>query len=621
MCGIAGLITRRLDARTRLARAEAVQGHRGPDARACLEFEDSGWTVALGHQRLSIIDLSDAGTQPMSRDGNWITYNGEVYNYLEIRAELASEGERFASETDTEVVLAALNRWGVEKALARFNGMFAFAWYHSATSKVFLCRDRVGIKPLNVCCDGDELIFASEQKAVLEMSEKKFSLNYQVLGEYLYQSLTESSPSTFFEEITKIPAGHYGVIDLSQRAARIELFSYWTPPFEIEAAPDATNLEQEVRELFIDSVRLRLRSDVPVGVLLSGGIDSSGISSAMQHILGKDSSVNLLSAVSDSPDFDESPFIDLMASYLGRDVHKVRLDFSPERVFDLLERVTWHNDQPLNGFSSVAHYLLLRKAREIGITVVLSGQGADELLCGYKKYYMFHLQHLMRSGRYLAFAASVASSLKNKTILSQVNVREGKRYMPRFLVPAETDIGGEAVRDYARPELRLRKGMTIQQRQALDVTRFSVPALLHYEDRMSMASSREIRVPYLDHRMIEKLIPLSTKTKIDSGWTKHVFRRAMEPLLPNEIAWRRDKMGFNNPESEWLKHRLRPAVLGHFGEDSLIFESGIVNRKELLKEYEAYCRQPANGGRIWHKQIFNPLAIEVWLRKFERYVA
>ncbi len=163
--------------------------------------------------------------------------------------------------------------------------------------------------------------------------------------------------------------------------------------------------------------------------------------------------------------------------------------------------------------------------------------------------------------------------------------------------------------------------MTIQQRQALDVTRFSVPALLHYEDRMSMASSREIRVPYLDHRMIEKLIPLSTKTKIDSGWTKHVFRRAMEPLLPNEIAWRRDKMGFNNPESEWLKHRLRPAVLGHFGEDSLIFESGIVNRKELLKEYEAYCRQPANGGRIWHKQIFNPLAIEVWLRKFERYVA
>ena len=193
--------------------------------------------------------------------------------------------------------------------------------------------------------------------------------------------------------------------------------------------------------------------------------------------------------------------------------------------------------------------------------------------------------------------------------------------MPRFLAPREADIGGEAVRDYTRSELRLPRGMTIQERQALDVTRFSVPALLHYEDRMSMASSREIRVPFLDHRMIQKLIPLPMETKIKSGWTKHVFRKAMEPLLPKAIAWRRDKMGFDNPQSEWLKNTLKPTVLEYFGEDSLMFRLNIVNRRELLRKYEAYCKQPATSGTISYKDIFNPLAIEVWLRKFERYVA
>jgi len=621
MCGIAGLITRKPDALARLSRAENVQGHRGPDAQSRVELKSSGWTVAFAHQRLSIIDLSDAGTQPMVRDDNWIVYNGEVYNYLEIRAELAKHGERFKSDTDSEVVLAALNRWGIEEALDKFNGMFAFAWFHAASSKVFLCRDRVGIKPLNFCLDGDDLVFASEQKAILEVSQRQFTLNYQVLGEFLYQSQIETSPSNFLDEVIKVPAGHYGVVHLSENMAKVDLVRYWTPPFETQEPTDPADLAEEVRELFIDAVRLRLRSDVPVGVLLSGGIDSSAISAAVQHILGRDSSVSLLSAVSDHKQFDESPFIDLMASHLGREVHKVQLEFSPERAFELLEHVTWHNDQPVGGFSSVAHYLLLQRAREIGITVVLSGQGADELLCGYRKYYMFHLQQLIRERRYVDCATAIARSLKERTILSQLNIREGKRYMPRFLAPREADIGGEAVRGYTRLELRLPRGMTIQERQALDVSRFSVPALLHYEDRMSMASSREIRVPFLDHRMIEKLIPSSMETKIKSGWTKHVFRKAMEPLLPKRITWRRDKMGFDNPESEWLKHKLRPTVLEYFGEDSLMFKLNIVNRRELLRKYEAYCKQPATGGTIWYKDIFNPLAIEVWLRKFERYVA
>jgi asparagine synthase (glutamine-hydrolysing) len=621
MCGIAGLITRRPNALERARRAEATQGHRGPDARSQARLQVDSWTLALSHQRLSIIDLSDAGVQPMSRHDNWIVYNGEVYNYLEIRTELEALGEAFKSDTDSEVVLAALNRWGVEEALRRFNGMFSLAWFDAKARKLFLCRDRVGIKPLGIFCDGDELIFASEQKTVLEIAARKFTPNYQVLGEYLYQSLTDSSPMSFFSEIHNVPPGHYGIVDLSKETLAIEWVRYWSPPFDIDDTIDMDRLIPEVRDLFLDSVRLRLRSDVPVGVLLSGGVDSSAISAAMQQILGKHSELNLLSAVSDLPQFDESSFIDRMSSHLGREVHKVRLDFSPERALELMKQVTWHNDQPLNGFSSVAHYLLLQKARDLGITVVLSGQGADELLCGYKKYYMFHLQQLMRTGRYLRCAGAITGSVHQRTILSQVNFREAKRYLPRFLEREEHALGGTAVRDFVRPELGLARGMTIQERQALDVTRFSVPALLHYEDRMSMASSREIRVPYLDHRMIEKLIPQPIETKIRSGWTKHVFRKAMEPLLPTQIAWRRDKMGFNNPEGEWLKDRLRPTVLEYFGEDSLMFRWNIVNRKALLGRYDAYCRQPVNGGRISHKEIFNPLAIEIWLRKFEAHLA
>ncbi|NES18713.1 MAG: asparagine synthase (glutamine-hydrolyzing) [Symploca sp. SIO3E6] len=622
MCGITGTISQQKNANELLLKAQKVQFHRGPDAQNTCQHQVNQWYVGLGHQRLSILDLTEAGSQPMaSRDGkSWIVYNGEVYNYQEIRKDLEKLGHQFRGQSDTEVVLAALEYWGIEKALTRFNGMWAFAWLDGRSNHLIFSRDRVGIKPLYFFLENDYLCFASEVKTILAMTGRKFGLNYQVLGEYLIQSLQASSNETFFAGIQKLPAASYGVVDLSAEVLRIELNSYWNLPAQDFLELSEAQLIEQVRETFIDAVRLRLRSDVPVGVLLSGGVDSSSIAVVMQNILGKDAQLNLLSAVSRDARYDESPFIDIISKHLGCPTHKVVLDFQPEQAFDYLEQVCWFNDEPVGSFANVAHYLLMKQAQSLGITVILSGQGADELLCGYKKYLGFYIQSLVRCHQYLKAVEVLWSFWRQGTILSQFSWGEAKRYLPLYLQGAELDIRGSNLKEFAPPRVGLGSEMTVQQRQYLDIQRFSVPSLLHYEDRMSMAYSREIRVPFLDYRLLESLIPIPIDMKMNKGWTKYIFRKSMEPYLPTQITWRKDKQGFVNPQGEWLKKDLKKEVINYFCEDSLIFTKGLVNRNNLLFKYEAYCKQKGKQGSIWLKEIFNPLALEIWLRKFDTFI-
>lgn len=622
MCGIAGVISPEESVQEYLRKAQIIQQHRGPDAQGTCQHQVNQWNVGLGHQRLSILDLSEAGNQPMvSEDKNsWIVYNGEVYNYQELRGELKALGHQFRTQTDTEVVVAALEYWGPDEAFSRFNGMWALAWLDQRNNRLVLSRDRVGIKPLHFFLQDRCFYFASELKTILEMADQKFPLNYQVVGEYLVQSLHETSSATFFEGIEKIPTASYGVVDLSAEVLKLELKSYWNFPTEqVDSLSEKTLIEQ-IQELFIDAVRLRLRSDVPVGVLLSGGIDSSSIASVMQKILGKDAELKLLSAVSKDSRYDESLFIDCMSKYLNCDVRKVVLDFQPDQAFDYLEQVCWFNDEPVGSFSNVAHYLLMKQAKELGVTVILSGQGADELLCGYKKYLGFYVQSLLNQGNYYKASKVLWSFWRQGTILKQFSLSEAKRYLPRYLKGTELDIRGSCLNDFVPKFVGLSSQMTVQQRQNLDLTTYSVPTLVHYEDRMSMAWAREIRVPFLDYRLIETLIPLPPEMKLRKGWTKYIFRKAMEPYLPQEIAWRKDKQGFVNPQSEWFKNELKPSVITYLSEESLIFKKQLVNRNNLLAKYEAYCKQKAGQGRLWFKDIFNPLSLEIWLRKFNQYI-
>jgi asparagine synthase (glutamine-hydrolysing) len=621
MCGIAGIISQN-NINLELVRAEKIQQHRGPDASGCLQQQIGNWNIGLGHQRLSIIDLSEAGNQPMaSADGQaWLVYNGEVYNYLEIRAEFEQAGFHFRSTSDTEVILQALQHWGPERALPKFNGMWAFAYLDKVKQRLILARDRLGVKPLYYFQSEGQLYFASEIKTILAMVGGRFSLNYQVIGRYLLQSLLETDNQTFFVGINKVPAAHLAEIDLTAASLALSFKPYWQLNLEEPPMGTGDDIQEEVRALFFDAVRLRLRSDVPLGILLSGGVDSSAIAVAMQEVLGPGANLNLLSAVSRDPRFDESQYIDIVARHLDQPVHKVMLDFQPSQAFDYLEKVCWFNDEPAYSFAVVSQYLLMEKAKDLGITVVLSGQGGDELLCGYKKYLGFYLQALMRQGQFSTAFKTFWSFWHQDTVLGQFSMQEAKRYLPSFLRPKELNIAGEKLTGFQSEMVGLSQNMTIPERQALDYQRFSIPILTHFEDRMSMAWARELREPFLDYRLLEKVIPLPPSLKLQHGWTKYIFRKAMEPYLPPEITWRKDKQGFVNPQSEWLKHELRPGVLKYFSEDSRMFKLGLVNYDNLQRKYRAYCQQPALKGNIWLIDIFNPLALEIWLRTFQDHI-
>lgn len=631
MCGIFGVLqpsAMRLDPDA-LEAASRVQAHRGPDGRGMRTYTAGGNTLVLAHQRLSIIDLSDAGLQPMefgNAEGSLI-YNGELYNYLELRTELAAAGARFSSRTDSEVLLTALHHWGPARALSKFNWMGAFAWFDRRRARLVLACDAGSEKPLYYCIDGERFAFASEIKTLLTLLGRKFPLDRDTVGQFVFQGLSDASVRTFFEGITRIAAGSWVELDLNSerreiRAARFELPTY-------EGDPARMPLEEFIEQLrvtFVDSVRIRLRSDVPVGVLLSGGIDSSSIAAVSQSLCGPGAAPELLSAISDDARFDETPHIVSMERHLRQQAHKINLRMAPHSLVAELTEANWYNDAPVAGLSAVAHRKLMECASELGLKVILSGQGADEILLGYRKFLGFYLQSLLKQGRVLKAAAVLAGFVANRTVVTDLAFGDAKRYLPPLLrgvgngsAREQPDTTGEWLRGWQPCPLGLGNG-TLSDRQWLDIRHYSVPALCHYEDRMSMAASREIRLPFLDPRLIDLLMRAPDSYKLRNGWTKYAFRRAMEPLLPSGISWRKDKKGFSNPESEWLKDELRDAVRGAFAPDSFICRSGIVQSDALLHKYERYRRQPHGRGTIWYREIFAPFSLELWLRRYEAWI-
>jgi asparagine synthase (glutamine-hydrolysing) len=623
MCGIAGIVAPEPSETIAAAlhRMMRVQEHRGPDDQGCWFGQVGRRQVALGHLRLAIIDLTESGHQPMfSPDRNYaIVYNGEVYNYLELRAELEATGVIFRTSSDTEVVLWALIKWG-EEAVAKFNGMWALVWVDLHSGKLMLSRDRFGIKPLYLYRSPRGFFFASEIKALLAATGERFAVEPKVAERFIGQSLLDVDGVTFFSGIEALPAGHNLVLDLRNGAIdHARARRYWIPRLEDDTpdAPIGKRIE-EVRAMFSDSVRIRLRSDVPVGVLLSGGVDSSSIAAVMQRVLTSGADLHPISAVSDYAEFDETPFINQMEQHLGCPVHKVRLSRSPSEWFHLLSDVIYSNDEPVGSFSPVAHYLLMEEAKRVGVTVILGGQGGDELLCGYLKFTGFYLEELLRHMRLGQAARALWGFLRNGTVLNQFELSEAKRYIRALRARNKNDIRGPLLLDESSrsPDVGLDRGGMVE-RQLADLSTFSVPALVHYEDRCSMAWAREMRLPFLDVRLVNLLLPLDPQWKLRDGWTKWIFRKAMEPWIPQEVVWRKDKQGFINPQSQWLKSELRPAIESILNGDMLTADAGLVDRSALKRRYEAYCAQEPLRGILSFKDIFNPIALEIWARRFD----
>ena len=608
MCGIFGAVNRTgfFDGPDfdRFVALTDLVAYRGPDdcghIPLTLKPADSRrerlFDVFLGNRRLSIIDLSSSGHMPMSDGkGCWITYNGEIFNYLELRRELEARGHTFTTGTDTEVILHVYAEYG-ESGFDRLNGMWAFAIVDSNARKVVLSRDRFSIKPLYLFKSNGELYFGSEIKQLLPLLPA-LELNAGAMTAYLAQGLLDHDVETFFRGISRVSAGTNVIVSLDSGTVEERKYWFFESPGATSTSPE--HAVEEFRALFFDSVRIRLRSDVRVGVLLSGGLDSSAVTTAVK-LTGGDQ-LQTYSIVSEHEGHDERRFIDVM-SEAGVPNHKVT--FRVDDVLDCLERVLYYSDEPFAGFSVIAQYQLFAAIKNNSdVTVLLSGQGGDETLLGYLKFFFFHIQLLLKANKYLDAMALLVGSTLHRTAVAQFRISEARRYMRHN----RRGVWQTMLRDSERTPV-WRCG-DIRSRQIADICNYSVPALTHYEDRNSGANSLEVRHPFLDHRLVNFAVNLPTELKIHRGWTKYILRAAL-PEMPAALRWRRDKQGFLVPEELWLKRELVPVIRQRFRASTLA-GLNILNDKEFLLYYDRFL----TGKAITSSDIARVLIAEIWARK------
>jgi asparagine synthase (glutamine-hydrolysing) len=604
MCGLCGVVE--LDAPPARRTVEAwldELAHRGPNGRGVLA-EDG---VCLGHLRLAIIDLSDAGLQPMADDSGrlHLLHNGEIYNYLELRAELEAKGHRFRSATDTEVLLAAYREWG-ERCVERFNGMWAFVLWDSERRTLFASRDRFGIKPLYYRLDGNRLSFASEPWLLRGSSPRP---DPRAVRDYLEQGWLDEGERTFFAGVRRLPPAH----NLRFGANGLRLERYWRlEPGDPPADPAAA-----VRELFLDAVRLQLRSDVPVGTALSGGIDSSAITVAVAaHDHERQKTVT---AFFEDTGFDERPYARAVVEQTGAEAHWV--SFTAEELVANLPAIVRAQGEPFGSTSITAGWHVMREASRAGLTVMLDGQGGDELFAGYRAAYGYRLADLLASGDIAELRRELAAfwSQHGSSPLSAVGVLARPFLPERLGAVARARLKGSAalahadLRALGRPAEANGSAFPDRLRRHLASTLSSrgLPELLRYEDRNSMAHSIEARVPFLDHRLVELVYSLDGAQLIARGQTKAVLRRALADLLPLAVRDRRDKLGFVTPEGRFMREALGELAAEAFGSPEFQ-ERGLVDPEAARERLERH----RSGDRVAGMELWRTLNVELWARAF-----
>jgi asparagine synthase (glutamine-hydrolysing) len=594
MCGIVGIFN--LDGRpidlSLLERATHVQRHRGPDDEGYLlvdtrlnrtvscggpdtdprlrlprieEFQGQRFDLAFGFRRLSIQDLSPAGHQPMSSaDGRfWIVFNGEIYNYIELRTELTSLGHQFHTGTDTEVILAAYQQWG-EACLDRFNGMFAFVIWDITTHKLFAARDRFGEKPFHYVFVPERVFaFSSEMKGLWAAGIANPTVHEETLAHYKYFGELDAGEQTFYQGILRLPQAHTLTVDgdgvLSKRR-------YWDidPRLQIENRSDEWYSEQ-FHQLFSDSVRLRLRADVPVGSSLSGGLDSSTVVSVINRLIPPTGLQKTFSARFDDSASDEGKWIEKVINVNRVDAHEVWP--TSERMFEELTDLFWHQEEPFASSSIFAQWCVMKLAKDHDVTVLLDGQGADEMLGGYHCYFDDISDDLLKSLKVLGYIKwnRDCRELHGKShgsvqrVIRQsipVNVKiQVKRVLKAFKNSPEVD---QHYPIYP-PEFRNVSGF----RKALwwNTTRHGINQLLRYADRNSMAHSREVRLPFLDHNLVEYVFKLPERLLLKDGWTKWILRDAFKEIVPSAITMRVDKLAYMPPQEKWLDRQSWPDMM------------------------------------------------------------
>ncbi len=592
MCGIAGIIDPAGQVEPgRIGTMLDAQAHRGPDGRGT-------WTadgIGLGHVRLAILDVSDAGRQPMaSADGRYvITYNGEVYNYLELRDTLAGLGHRFRTGTDTEVLLAAWQEWG-SACLARCNGMFAFAIHDTERGQTTLVRDRMGVKPLAYAVQGRRVAFASEAKALAAAGLVDAAPSADAIYEYLARGYTSDGRS-FFAGVRHLPPGSLLQVD---RDGTLREERWWQLPQDID--PDPTPLEwaSRIGELLDDAVRLRLRSDVPVGAHLSGGLDSSAIAAAAQRHLDRPL-LSFTGAFPEDPGSDERQWSRMVAGDLGLDVREV--DISVDELAGLFPGLVWQMDEPIAGPGVFPQLVVCRLVAREGVTVVLGGQGGDELFGGYLRHRARYLTGQLRSagpwGRIEAAGELALRAIGQWRRIRRTATRvQDEHLSPAFLAEVSPELR-EQVR--ASPL----RASTVRALLNHDLTAY-LPALLHVEDRTSMAWSLESRTPMLDYRLVELAATIPDEALFFRPQGKPLLRAAVRGWLPDAVVDRRDKKGFPTPLQSWQDQPRLARLVGDLADPTA--------PQPLQVFADGYLREVA--GRA-PSELWTIMNINAWLRR------
>jgi len=585
MCGITGIALKKQNSVNLkdvvLAMSQSIK-HRGPDGEGFLfanatatipcsskdtpQFKSSAlnylpqknlselngdFTLAFAHRRLSIIDLSDTGHQPMAlSDGKyWMTYNGEVYNYLELKKELEAEGVQFISTSDTEVVLQAYRTWGVD-CLEKFNGMWAFCIYDIEKQELFCARDRFGVKPFYYIDNDKVFAFASEQKAFVKSGLINAVMNEKALHNYLINNRMEPEENNFFEGVKELWPGHYLICNL--KSHHVNTYRYFKLEADYDYSTDLQSNEElikEVEEKLSNAVNLRLRSDVPVGSCLSGGVDSSVLAALMSK--DKTKPVHFFTSVFKNKEGDESYFAELMARHVNG-IHKT-IEPTSEGLFKELETLVYSQDVPIWDTSTYAQYKVMELAKQNNIKVVLDGQGADELFAGYHHHFVAKWNYMLSYGNIFGMISDMSRSKKTIASPFALFVKEKiKANYNSYLKNISQYFNSDFINKFDTVN-QVKYLDKVNQQLAYDITDARLKAFLKCEDRCGMWHSVESRTPFSDDiELINLMFSINGNRKMQKGISKYFLREAVKEKLPNEIYSRYDKMGFETPMNKWI---------------------------------------------------------------------
>ncbi len=563
MCGIAGYYNFKGNVnRQRFEEMVDIIKHRGPDDRGTF-YQDG---IALGHRRLSVVDLSESGHQPFLYKNRYaVVFNGEIYNHVELRKKLEYNGYQFVSKTDTEVLIAAYDCYG-KNCVQYFNGMWSFAILDRQKKELYCSRDRFGVKPFYYYLDDAQFVFGSEIKQILHMLGQKPVANKKRLMEFLICGDQDCTEETMFQNIMQLRGGYEILIDLEHHRFKIDQY-YSLENKKVRVTGYKGNC-RKFRRAFQKAVNLRMRADVPVGYCLSGGLDSSSIVSMANSLISRgDQTVeqHAVSSCFEDKEYDEQEYIDEIVKNAKIFSHKIYPD--ENQLFDEVDKIIWHMDEPFGSTSIYAQWNVFREAKKNGLTVMLDGQGADEQLAGYSAFYGVYFASLLKKFRIKSFMREIKSYKKLRASTEiYVNAKKiilaaiATAFVPRsvYAVMYGTYKICAGLPFTARQIIKVYKTrdsypMNDERQYFLDSMRCGMQALLHYEDRNSMAFSIESRVPFLDYQLAEVIFEMPFNHKIRNGVTKSVLRDGLKGILPEKIRNRYSKLGFVTPEDKWIR--------------------------------------------------------------------